>query len=160
MNKTLTKVAKFQKKELVRRYKIKAKHINTKRLKRYKATPKNLEIKITATKKYITPLMLKNPPSYIVTGYYTAKAKHGGLFMTRTDNQRKTRGKGNPIDFIVGENTLEPKRKQYSRKIKKKRKPTPYYYLQKKTDLDDIALEMINDLHEVAQEIFKKELGR
>ncbi|CUU72371.1 hypothetical protein [Campylobacter hyointestinalis] len=139
LNRTLTKIANEQKKMIQNDIKVKKKYLNTRRLKRIRAKPDDLSIKITSTKKYITPFMLEKNARPHPNGYYELKNKNGGKFYG-------TRKKGVSVSgWSIGKGRISG---------------SAYYYVQKISDLDDALLNYTEGLKKKAEIIFTQEIKK
>ncbi|QCD44475.1 hypothetical protein [Campylobacter mucosalis] len=144
LNRTLTKISKEQKALLRAKLNVKSKYLHNRRLKPYRATQNDLIIKITATHKKITPIMLEDGyrPK---TDYARPGKKPNQLGFYVRGVVRGVLNKGNTHGFNAVLNT------------KGKR---PFYYLDGLKRLNDEALSLIDELKEKAQDIFIQELER
>ncbi len=145
MNRTLTQVAKEQKKIIVEKYGLKSKYINNKRIIKIRANSKRLEIKTLATNKYITPFMQKANIRKSISGYGIRKnRKNGGAFYI-SHKKRPVSG------YTLGQGKIA------SKGSSKKR---TYFYVKKITNLDIALKTEIKQIHKKAQSQLKKELDK
>lgn len=148
LNRTLTKISKEQRALLTAKLNVKNKYLHKRRLTPYRATQNDLIIKITATHKKITPIMLENSHrpkgnDYGRPGKKTKDKKQLGFYVR--GGRRGVLNKGNTHGFNAVLNT------------KGKR---PFYYLDGLKRLDDEALAFIDELQAKAQYIFTQELEK
>ncbi|MGH1601716.1 hypothetical protein [Campylobacter majalis] len=145
LNRTLSKISKEQKQLLIARLKVKSKYLHKRRLTPHRAKLDDLIIKITATNKKITPIMLQNKHRPKGKDYGRPGKKPNQLGFYVRGMRRGVLSKGNTHGF----NTILRKDKKTNR---------PFYYLDGLKRLDSEALVFFNELKEKAQEIFTKEL--
>ncbi|ALV64671.1 hypothetical protein [Campylobacter fetus] len=139
LNRTLTKIAKEQKKMLRDDIKVKNKHLHAKRLKRVRAKQNDLSIKLTSTTKYITPFMLEKSARPHPSGYYELENKRGGKFYGTRKKDVSVSG------WNIGKGRISGR---------------AYYYVQKISNLDDALLAYTDKLKQKAESIFNLEIKK
>ncbi|MGP1580322.1 MAG: hypothetical protein ACTTH5_04800 [Wolinella sp.] len=143
LNRTLTKISKEQKRQIIARTHIKPKYLK-RRLKRVGASADDLRIQIFSNKTAITPHMLEQSARPKGNDYGEPK---GRKVYVRGVRKNGSTTQGNTGGFIARLKPQAGKRRAF-------------YYLQKLANLDDEALKATSKLLIQAQEIFAQELER
>ncbi|MSN96344.1 hypothetical protein F1B92_03920 [Campylobacter sp. FMV-PI01] len=143
LNRTLTKVRNLQKDYIYGKHSVKKKYLHNKRLNGCRARSSDLSIRLTSTSKFITPFMQAR----------VARPDIGNKFGTQTSRYKKGKfyissKKHSVSGYTVTEGLTSGIRKR------------PYYYIQKRANLDDELLDFTDEAQNKAIGIFQKELDK
>lgn len=148
MNRSLTRARNDQKNYIKKKHGVKKKYLKNTRLKAYRARRNDLNIKLTATDKTLTPFMLEKsfrPNVGNKFGIQRSKEKGGKFFISRKNHQVK--------GFIVQRGRLTETRR--GKKIKNN-----YYYIKGRGILDEELLKFTDELQERAVKYLDEEINR
>lgn len=146
LNRTATKVRRAMIEHLKNEYKIATKNLKAPRIKIQRAKNSNLSVRIYATKKGLTPLMLTKSARIDNSYFGIAKPNRGGKFYVRSKVNSSTYK-----DYEIKRSKLTPKGRKKARE---------YFYLGAKTMLDDELLKLNIKLQKEAIKIFTDEIKK
>lgn len=148
MNRTLTRSRNDQKNYIQKKHSVKKKYLKNTRLKAYRARRNDLNIKLTATDKTLTPFMVERsfrPNVGNKFGIQRSKEKGGKFFISRKNHQIK--------DWITKRGRLTETRR--GKNIKNN-----YYYIKGRGVLDEELLKFTDELQERAVKYLDEEINR
>lgn len=148
MNRTLTRSRNDQKNYIQKKHGVKKKYLKSARLKGYRARRNDLNIKLTATDKTLTPFMVERsfrPNVGNKFGIQRSKEKGGKFFISRKNHQIK--------DWITKRGRLTETRRGKSIK-------NDYYYIKGRGVLDEELLKFTDELQERAVKYLDEEINR
>ncbi|MCR8685198.1 hypothetical protein [Campylobacter ureolyticus] len=148
MNRTLTRSRNDQKNYIQKKHGVKKKYLKSARLKGYRVRRNDLNIKLTATDKTLTPFMVERsfrPNVGNKFGIQRSKEKGGKFFISRKNHQIK--------DWITKRGRLTETRRGKSIK-------NDYYYIKGRGVLDEELLKFTDELQKRAVKYLDEEINR
>ncbi|WP_311337445.1 hypothetical protein [Campylobacter ureolyticus] len=148
MNRSLTRARNDQKNYIQKKHGVKKKYLKNTRLKAYRAKRNDLNIKLTATDKTLTPFMLEKrfrPNVGNKFGIQRNKRNGGKFFISRRNNQIK--------GWMTRRGRLTETRR--GKEVK-----NDYYYVKGRGFLDEELLKFTDELQERAVKYLDEEINK